>query len=76
MPEALTFLNEYARAGRYPYSQPPASRTYVYDETTCPTAHEFLKTFVRWSTFCEKYQPQHCELAAQIVRAVADRNRV
>jgi hypothetical protein len=30
---------------------------------------------VRWSTFCEKYEPEHCELAAAIVRAVADRNR-
>lgn len=76
MPEALTFLNENARAKRYPYSQPPASRDYVYDETTCPTAHKFLKTFLRWSTFCEKYQPEHCELAARIVREVAERNRV
>ena len=41
-----------------------------------PGAHEFLKTFIRWSTFCEKYQSHHCELAAQIVRAVAERNRV
>jgi dTDP-4-amino-4,6-dideoxygalactose transaminase len=76
MPEALTFLNENAKAKRFPYSQPPASREYVYDETTCPTAHEFLKTFLRWSTFCERYQPEHCELAAAIVRQVADRNRV
>jgi dTDP-4-amino-4,6-dideoxygalactose transaminase len=76
MPEALTFLNENAQARRYPYSMPPASRTYVYDETTCPTAHEFLKTFVRWSTFCEKYTPEHCELAAEIVRGVAARNRI
>ncbi len=72
MPEALTFLNENARAGRYPYSQPPASYDYVYDETTCPTAHAFLKTFIRWSTFCEKYQPEHCELAAQLIYEVAD----
>lgn len=76
MPEALTFLSEYVSAGRYPYSQPPAARTHTYDETTCPTAHEFLKTFVRWSTFCEKYQPHHCELAATIIKTVADRNRV
>lgn len=75
MPEALTFLNEYARAGRYPYSRPPASRSYTYDDTTCPTAHAFLEGFVRWSTFCEKYEPEHCELAAEIVRTVADRNR-
>jgi perosamine synthetase len=75
MPEALTFLDENARAGKYPYSRPPASHTYTYDETTCPTAHAFLQSFVRWSTFCEKYQPEHCHLAAEIVRTVADRNR-
>lgn len=76
MPEALTFLNENAQTQRYPYSQPPASHTYVYDETTCPTAHEFLKTFIRWSTFCEKYQPEHCQLTARIVYEVAERHRV
>jgi len=76
MPEALTFLNENAKAKRYPYSQPPASREYVYDETTCPTAHAFLRTFLRWSTFCEKYQPEHCVLAARIVKEVAEYNRV
>lgn len=75
MPEALTFLNERAAKETYPYSKPPASRSYVYDETTCPTAHEFLKTFIRWSTFCEKYEPEHCQLAADIVRRVADTNR-
>jgi dTDP-4-amino-4,6-dideoxygalactose transaminase len=75
MPEALTFLNENARAGKYPYSKPPASRDYRYDDTTCPTAHAFLQGFIRWSTFCEKYEPEHCELAAEIVRVVADRNR-
>jgi hypothetical protein len=35
-----------------------------------PAACPFL-----WTTFCAKYQPEHCELAAQIVRHVADRNR-
>jgi len=35
-----------------------------------------LDTCIRWSTFCEKYQPEHCELAAAIVREVADKNRV
>ena len=34
MPEALTFLNENAQAHKYPYSKPPASRDYRYDETT------------------------------------------
>ena len=75
MPMALPFLREKAEAGLYPYSQPPASRTYQYGPETCPTAREFLKTFIRWSTFCEKYQPEHCELAAAMVRRVADRNR-
>jgi dTDP-4-amino-4,6-dideoxygalactose transaminase len=76
MPEGLVFLNENAKAGVYPYSLPPASRTYTYDETTCPTAHAFMKTFLRWSTFCEKYEPEHCELAAQIIAGVAEKNRV
>ncbi|MCW3098087.1 MAG: hypothetical protein JWL77_3705 [Chthonomonadaceae bacterium] len=76
MPEALTFLNENARAHRYPYSHPTASYDYVYDESTCPTAHAFLQTFIRWSTFCEKYQPEHCELAAEIIATVADQFRI
>ncbi|MGI8423744.1 MAG: DegT/DnrJ/EryC1/StrS family aminotransferase [Chloroflexota bacterium] len=76
MPAACTFLEERARAGVYPYSQPPASRRYRYSGDACPTAQLFLETFLRWSTFCEKYEPEHCELAAQIVRHVADDNRV
>ncbi len=75
MPEACTFLQRRAQEGRYPYSMPPAAREYSYDERTCPTAHEFLDTWIRWSTFCEKYTEEHCELAASIVREVADRNR-
>jgi len=75
MPEGLTFLNENASAKKFPYSMPPASKEYVYDENTCPEAHKFLETFLRWSTFCEKYSAEHCELAAAIVREVADRNR-
>jgi len=75
MPEGLTFLNENATAKRFPYSVPPASHEYVYDETSCPVAHKFLETFLRWSTFCEKYTEEHCELAAAIIREVADRNR-
>ena len=59
----------------YPYSMPPASREYTYGGDTCPAAQQFRKTFIRWSTFCEKYDPEHCELAASIVREVADRNR-
>jgi len=75
MPEACEFLQQRASAKTYPYSIPPASREYTYSGENCPTAREFLKTWIRWSTFCEKYQPEHCELAAQIVGEVADRNR-
>jgi len=75
MPAACTFLDRNARNKVYPYSIPPASRGYTYSADTCPTAKQFLENFIRWSTFCEKYQPEHCELAAQIVREVANRNR-
>lgn len=76
MPEAVTFLQRNAESKAYPYSMPPASREYRYDESTCPTAHAFLETMIRWSTFCERYQPEHCDLAARIVGEVADRNRI
>lgn len=76
MPAACTFLQERAAAQVYPYSMPPASRTYRYGGEVCPQAQSFLETFIRWSSFCEKYQPEHCRLAAQIVRQVADANRV
>jgi len=75
MPVALTFLQRNAREKRYPYSMPPASREYSYDEKTCPTAWKFVQTWIRWATFCEKYTEEHCELAARIVREVAERNR-
>lgn len=76
MPEACPFLEENARRKAYPYSMPPASREYHYGADTCPNARDLLKRFIRWSTFCEKYRPEHCELAAEIIRRVADRNRV
>ena len=75
MPEACTFLQRWAAGRRYPYSQPPASRSYSYGTDTCPTAHTFMDSFIRWSTFCEKYRPEHCELAARIVSDVAEANR-
>lgn len=75
MPEACTFLGEKAAGKEYPYSIPPASRTYTYDETTCPQAHQFIDSWIRWATFCEKYRPQDCERAAAIVRRVAEANR-
>lgn|ERR1051325_2944244 len=64
MPASCTFLQENANNRVYPYSQPPASRTYRYSADCCPNARNFLETTVRWVTFCEKYQPEHCELAA------------
>ena len=75
MPAALTCLHRKVAEKVYPYTMPPASRTYTYSAESCPVATDFLKTFIRWSTFCEKYQPEHCDLAAQIVAEVADRNR-
>jgi len=75
MPAACTFLDQNARAGVYPYSMPPASRHYRYSAATCPTARDFLESFIRWTTFCGAYTLQHCELAASIVREVAERNR-
>lgn len=75
LPAALPYLTEAAAQQRYPYSQPPASRTYSYTADSCPNARDFLESYVRWSTFCEKYEPQHCEQAAAIVRQVADECR-
>ena len=75
MSAALKFLQQAAAQQVYPYSQPPASRTYHYSGDTCPRARDFLEQFIRWSTFCEKYQEEHCERAAQMVGAVAARNR-
>ena len=74
LPDALPFLEEYARAKQYPYSMPPASREYHY-AGSCPTARAFLSHFIRWSTFCEKYTEDHCHLAAAIISEVAERNR-
>ena len=75
MPAACTFLNENAQKKTYPYSIPPASREHSYSADTCPSARDFLENWIRWSTFCEKYQPEHCELAASIISNVAEQNR-
>ncbi len=72
MPAACTFLEENARNKVYPYSTPPASREYRYSADNCPNARDFLENWVRWSAFCEKYQPEHCELAAKIIHKVAE----
>ncbi len=76
MPAALPFLTDKAEKHLYPFSKPPASHTYKYNANTCPNARDFLDNFIRWTTFCEKYQPEHCDLVAQIVATVADLNRV
>ncbi len=75
MPEACEFLDEYAQAGRFPFSQPPAGREYRYGPASTPRAVAVLQRLIRWSTFCEKYTEEHCAIAAQIIRAVADANR-
>ncbi|MFC1713100.1 DegT/DnrJ/EryC1/StrS family aminotransferase [Candidatus Poribacteria bacterium] len=75
MPAACTFLDENAQKKVYPYSTPPASREYRYSADNCPNARDFLENWIRWSSFCEKYQPEHCELAAKIIREVAERNQ-
>jgi perosamine synthetase len=72
LPAALPYLTEAAEERRYPYSQPPATGTYRYTADSCPQARDFLECYIRWSTFCERYEPEHCEQAADIVRHVAD----
>ncbi|MBI3117754.1 MAG: DegT/DnrJ/EryC1/StrS family aminotransferase [Candidatus Hydrogenedentes bacterium] len=75
MPAALEVLQRKTEEGCFPYSVPPASRTYTYSAESCPNARDFLKTFIRWVTFCEKWQPEHCALAADIVRETANHYR-
>ena len=75
LPASLVFLQQYAGQKRYPYSTPPASREYRYGPEVCPTAWKFVQTWIRWATFCEKYTEAHCELARDIIKQVADRNR-
>ncbi|MEO2049438.1 MAG: DegT/DnrJ/EryC1/StrS family aminotransferase [Pirellulales bacterium] len=70
-----TFLGKNAEAKKYPYSMPPASREYHYGMESCPVAWDFLQTWIRWATFCEKYTEQHCQLVQQIVSEVATKNR-
>tara|TARA_B100000686_G_C16242446_1_gene690340 strand:- start:165 stop:671 length:507 start_codon:yes stop_codon:yes gene_type:complete len=75
IPAALPFLTEKAEKKIYPYSMPPASKSYVYDGNSCPNAQKFLNTYIRWSSFCERYTVEDCELATEIVRTVADKYR-
>lgn len=76
MPEALAFLRKRAESRSHQFAMPPASRTYDYSADTCPNAKAYLGNFVRWASIGEKYRPKHCELVADIVRSVADRNRI
>jgi perosamine synthetase len=75
MPAALECLHKKVAGGIFPYSIPPASKKYEYSAASCPNAEKFLKTFIRWSTFCEKYTEADCQLAAEIVADVAEKNR-
>ncbi len=75
MPASLTFLQDAVQKGRYPYCRPPASREYRYSAENCPNAKALLETFVRWVTFNDKYTPEHVDIAAEIVRQVAEGNR-
>jgi len=76
MPEACPSLDENARKKAYPYSMPPASREYRYGSETCPNGKAYLDNWLRWCTFCAKYQSEHCDIVARIVSDVAERNRI
>ena len=73
MPVALPFLNEYVEEGRWPFSSPPASRTYKYSDDTVPNARDFLKTWIRWF-WTEKYQEEHIEYMANAIKKIVDSN--
>ena len=76
VPESCTFLEKNAKEKIYPYSMPPASREYKYGAEVCPNAENFLETWIRWATICEKYTDEHCYLAADIIKQVAGKNRL
>lgn len=75
MTDALTFLHRWTAEKRYPYCTPPASRIPSYGDGDCPTAKAFMKNFIRWVTFSDRYQPEHCELVANLVAQTADKYR-
>ena len=75
IPAALPFLSHKAEKNIFPYSMPPASRSYIYDGDSCPNAQEFLDTYIRWSSFCERYTAEDCNIAASIVASVAEKYR-
>jgi perosamine synthetase len=76
MPAACTFLQKQSATHTYPFSMPPASREYRYSGDNCPNAQAFLEDFIRWSSFSEKYEPQHCEMVVEIIAQIADENRI
>jgi hypothetical protein len=63
-PASFTFLAESAARNTYPYSMPPASRPYRYDENSCPEAKRFLDRFIRWTGFSEVLTEDHGRLFA------------
>lgn len=75
MPEAMPFLQENVDANRYPFTQPPASRTYQYSAATCPVAWEFLHHWVRSCSISEKWEEEHIDTIVDIISEVADQNR-
>jgi dTDP-4-amino-4,6-dideoxygalactose transaminase len=75
LPESCIFLPQAVKASTYPFSIPPASRLLDYRSESYPNANRFLDGFIRWSSFCDKYEARHCEIAADIIRTVAEQNR-
>lgn len=74
VPEACTFLQEYASKKIFPYSYPTASREYSYGGDNCPNAKKYLDTWIRWSTICEKYTEDDAEIVYQIVKETAEKH--
>lgn len=75
MPDALTYLHDLSAKREWPFSRPPASRDYRYSGDSTPNARAFLDTFIRWTSFCEKYTDEHAHMAVEMVRRVAEKNR-
>jgi dTDP-4-amino-4,6-dideoxygalactose transaminase len=75
MPAALPFLTERAAWRVWPYDAATTSRQHRYNAGTTPHAARFLEYFIRWTSFCEKYTDEHADIAVEIVRQVAERNR-
>ena len=58
IPQACTFFETYGRND--------------YGIENYPNAIAYLSNYLRWTTFCEKYTEEDCELVYGIVKAVAD----